>query len=368
MSFPLKFSLRSNMLVSLIFLLLLYGCKNGGAESKTGIITEKPADIPVPEGMVWVPGGTFTQGAVATDEMALNHEKPAHEVAVDGFFMDQTEVTNAEFKKFVQETGYVTVAERDIKWEEIKKQVPPGTPRPPDSVLQPGSLTFEVIAKKVTNLQDFTQWWNWNIGANWRHPDGPESTIEGKDEYPVVHIAYEDALAYCKWSGTRLPTEAEWEYASRAGKKDKIYAWGNSTAHLTDYANTWQGDFPNSNTAADGFVGAAPVKSYPENGYGLFDMAGNVWEWTSDWYNVNYYKKLAETKQITKNPSGADTYYNPANPSTPEKVIKGGSFLCHSSYCASYRSSARMATSLDSGLEHLGFRTVKSVEDFKKER
>lgn len=371
MSFSTLFSLKNNFIGSLLFLSFFYSCKSEtkkAAEKEIAVITEKPVEVEIPKGMVWIPGGVFVQGAVAKDEMALSHEKPAHKVAVDGFFMDITEVTNAEFREFTQATGYLTIAERDIDWEEIKKEVPLGTPKPPDSVLQPGSLIFKTKSKHITNLQDFTQWWNWKVGANWRHPKGPKSDIIGKDNYPVVHIAYEDALAYCKWAGTRLPTEAEWEYASRGGKKHKIYAWGNDAEHLEDHANTWQGEFPNENTTMDGFANIAPVKSYSKNGYGLFDMAGNVWEWTSDWYNTNYYENLKEKEETTKNPLGAEKHYNPANPLAPEKIIKGGSFLCHSSYCASYRSSARMATSLDSGLEHLGFRTVKSIKDIHKEK
>ncbi|MDX1544703.1 MAG: SUMF1/EgtB/PvdO family nonheme iron enzyme, partial [Christiangramia sp.] len=189
-------------------------------------------NIDVPEGMVWIPGGEFIQGAVEGDEMAVNHEKPAHKVAVDGFFMDETEVTNAEFKEFVEATGYKTVAERDIIWEDIKKQLPPGTPKPPDSVLQPGSLIFRKTESSVPNLYDYTQWWEWKVGANWKHPQGPGSSIEGKEDYPVVHIAYEDAVAYSEWAGRRLPTEAEWEYAARGGKDTK-FAWGDDASKLS---------------------------------------------------------------------------------------------------------------------------------------
>ncbi|HET7360483.1 MAG TPA: formylglycine-generating enzyme family protein, partial [Salinimicrobium sp.] len=346
-----------------IFTLLFVslGCKNEKETKKIDVIKEKPANVETPEGMVWIPGGIYMQGAVPTDKMAMNHEKPAHKVAVDGFFMAITEVTNAEFAEFVDETGYVTVAEREINWEDIKKQVPPGTPKPPDSLLQPGSMVFRTDLKNIENLRDFTQWWKWEVGANWKHPQGPGSTIEGKENFPVVHIAYEDAVAYANWAGVRLPTEAEWEYASRGGADGDIYFWGNEAKTLKKRANTWQGDFPNENNASDGFSTVAPVKSYPPNQFGLYDMAGNVWEWTSDWYNTKYYSTLANNKGIEKNPSGADQAYNPNNPRAAEKVIKGGSFLCHSSYCASYRNSARMATTPDSSLEHLGFRTVKGV-------
>ncbi len=327
------------------------------------LIREIPANIIAPEGMVWIPGGEFKQGASESNNMALGHEKPQHQVEVDGFFMDETEVTNAEFKKFVEETGYVTVAEREIDWEEMKKQVPPGTPKPHDSILQPGSLVFKKTSESVPNLYDFSQWWEWKIGANWKHPQGPESDLEGRDDFPVVHIAYEDAEAYSEWAGRRLPTEAEWEYAAKGGLTEARFSWGDDDSNLAEKANTWEGEFPTENTEADGYENKAPVKSYPPNDYGLYDIAGNVWEFTQDWYNTNYYEEIKGQK--LRNPKGAQRPYNPNNPQVPEKVIKGGSFLCNSSYCASYRPSARMATSLDSSQEHLGFRTVVTVSMLK---
>lgn len=328
----------------------------------TTVIKEVPKSIEEPEGMVWIPGDVFMQGAVNQDQLAMGHEKPAHKVAVDGFFIDATEVTNREFKKFVEETGYITVAEREIDWEEMKKQLPEGTPKPHDSILQPGSLTFKKAKSTVPNLYDFSQWWQWTIGANWRHPNGPLSNINGKDNYPVVHIAYEDALAYCEWANRRLPTEAEWELAARGNHKTSTYFWGDDTKNLNEKANTWEGEFPVTNTQLDGFEGRAPVKSFPPNDVGLYDMAGNVWEWTSDWYNTNYYKEISAQATIAKNPKGATSPYNERDPYAREKVMKGGSFLCNESYCASYRISSRMATSLDSSLEHLGFRTVATVD------
>tara|TARA_R110002049_G_scaffold47596_1_gene136820 strand:+ start:65688 stop:66809 length:1122 start_codon:yes stop_codon:yes gene_type:complete len=332
------------------------------------VVKSKPEDVKVPEGMVWIDGATFMQGAVDQDKMAMDHEKPAHNVAVDGFFMDVTEVTNSQFKKFVDETGYVTVAERAIDWEEMKKQLPEGTPKPHDSIMQPGSLTFKKAKSSVPNLYDFSQWWSWTIGANWRHPNGPKSSIKGKDDYPVVHIAYEDALAYCEWAGRRLPTEAEWELAARGEEENAIYFWGNDASGLEKKANTWEGEFPVTNTKTDGYEDRAPVKSYPPNNKGLYDMAGNVWEWTGDWYNTNFYNEMLSTNAVTKNPQGATAPFNERDPYAKEKIMKGGSFLCNASYCASYRISARMATSLDSSLEHLGFRTVASVEMAKKEK
>lgn len=328
----------------------------------TTVIKEIPDGIDPPEGMVWVSGGLIEQGAVPEDEMAMEHEKPAHKVAIDGFFMDITEVTNAEFKKFVDETAYTTVAEREIDWEEMKKQLPEGTPKPHDSIMQPGSLTFKKAKTTVANLYDFSQWWQWTIGANWKHPDGPKSSLVGKGNEPVVHIAYEDAIAYCEWAGRRLPTEAEWELAAQGGHSGSVYFWGDEASELSQKANTWEGEFPVTNTKADGFDKRASVKAYPPNDFGLYDMAGNVWEWTSDWYDTGYYTALAETNSVPKNPQGAASPYNARDPYAKEKVMKGGSFLCNASYCASYRISARMATSLDSSLEHLGFRTVASAD------
>nr|WP_299342851.1 formylglycine-generating enzyme family protein [Allomuricauda sp.] len=330
-------------------------------ESNIEVLVEKPKDVKTPEGMVWIPGGSFTMGAVNSDSLAMSHEKPNHTVWVDGFFMDSTEVTNAQFEKFVQATGYVTVAEREIDWVQMKVQLPPDTPKPPDSILQPGSLIFKTPQHDVQNLSDFTQWWQWKIRANWKQPLGPDSDLIGKADHPVVHIAYEDALAYCNWTGSRLPTEAEWEYAARGGTKDSRFPWGNDKTDLFRFTNTWTGTFPIKNNAKDGFSNKAPVASYPSNGYGLYDMVGNVWEWTQDWYNVSYYRKIAETKNYVINPKGAKDSHNPNNPYVKEKVIKGGSFLCNENYCASYRVSARMGNTLDSSQEHLGFRTVKSV-------
>ena len=325
------------------------------------LIIEQPEDVKTPKGMVWISGGEFIQGAVPQDNMAMAHEKPAHKVAVDGFFMDITEVTNDEFNKFVDETGYITQAERKIDWEEMKKQVPEGTPKPHDSIMQPGSLTFKKTQNPVSNLYDFSQWWRWTIGANWKQPNGPGSSIKGKGNHPVVHISYEDALSYCEWVGRRLPTEAEWEKAARGNKESNTYFWGEDSSVLSQMANTWEGEFPVMNTQTDGFENRAPVKTYPPNEFGLYDMAGNVWEWTSDWYNTNYYIEVSTNKELIYNPSGAERPYNQRDPYAKEKIMKGGSFLCNASYCASYRISSRMATSMDSSLEHLGLRAVATV-------
>ncbi len=321
------------------------------------IPTQKQIESNMPEGMVWIPGGTYLMGAVAQDKMAMSHEKPAHMVTVDGFYMDATEVTNAQFKKFVDATNYKTLAERAVDWEELKKQVPPGTTKPHDSILKPGSLVFKKTKSSVSNLSDFSQWWKWKIGANWKHPYGPESSITDKENHPVVHIAYEDALVYCEWAKRRLPTEAEWERAARGTKKSTFW-WGDDQSNVLENVNSWDGEFPVQNATKDGFEKTAPVKTYPPNEFGLFEISGNVWEWTSDWYNTRHYQSVAQLAQPEINPTGAAKAFNQNNPFAKEKVIKGGSFLCHTSYCASYRISARMGTTQDSSLEHLGFRTV----------
>ena len=309
------------------------------------------------EGMVWIPGGSFYQGALDNDTLALLHEKPRHLVHIDGFYMDISPVTNKEFKNFVKETGYITTAERDVNWGELAKQLPPGTDKPHDSLLKAGSLIFTKTKKPITDFGDFSQWWKWKIGANWKKPRG-DNDISGKDNYPVVHISYEDALAYCKWADKRLPTEAEWEYAARANRDDAIYYWGNDHDSLKYKANTWEGQFPFENSKIDGYENLAPIKSFPANDFGLYGMSGNVWEWTSDWYNVNYYKDLLEDKAACHNPKGATHAFNPNNIYAQEKVIKGGSFLCNINYCISYRISAKMSSTPDTSLEHLGFRTV----------
>lgn len=346
---------RLNPIILFISIIIFnQSCKN-----QTQIKTEEQiSQIP---GMVWIPGGIYDMGASDSDRMALSHEKPKHTVKVDGFYMDETEVTNAQFSRFIQATNYITTAERPVDWELIKQQLPPGTPKPHDSLLLPGSLLFKKTKESVPNLYDFSQWWRWTNGANWKQPEGKGSSIDGKDNHPVVHVSYEDAMAYCHWAGRRLPTEAEWEFAARGGKRDKIYFWGDLTDKLSSYVNSWEGEFPVDNTQADGFEKSAPVKTYPPNGYGLYEISGNVWEWTSDWYSSQYYQYCKENS-ITNNPKGPNEAFNPNNPYMDERVIRGGSFLCNASYCASYRVSSRMATDPNTSLEHLGFRTVMDLK------
>ncbi len=319
-----------------------------------------PAGPASTEGMVWIGGGSFGMGA-DHPQQAREDEFPKHPVQVDGFWMDQTEVTNRQFESFVKATGYVTTAERKPDWEELKKQLPAGTPRPPDSVLVASSLVFKTPGQRVS-LNDYSQWWVWEKGADWRHPEGPQSSIKGKQDHPVVHVSWEDAQAYCKWAGKRLPTEAEWEWAARGGQPNAIYPWGNELVESgSPKANTWQGRFPDQNTVRDGYYTSAPVKSFPPNGYRLYDMAGNVWEWCSDYYRPDYYQTLHQ-QGVVRNPKGPASSFDPQEPTVPKRVQRGGSFLCHDSYCSSYRSSARMKASPDTGLSHAGFRCVKDKQ------
>jgi sulfatase modifying factor 1 len=313
-----------------------------------------------PPGTVWIPEGTFLMGT--NDKESFPNERPAHLVQVQGFWMDEHDVTNAEFSKFVQATGYVTTAERKIDWEDLKKEVPPGTPKPDDSALAAGALVFTPTAGPVP-LNDLSAWWRWVHGANWRHPDGPESSIMGKEKHPVVQVSWHDAVAYAQWAGKRLPTEAEWEFAARGGLESKRYVWGDEfKPGGKNMANTWQGLFPVTNTAEDGFVGTSPVGSFPANGYGLYDMAGNVWQWCSDWYRVDTNIEAA-SKNVCRDPRGPTESYDPGDPYAPKRVVKGGSFLCNPSYCESYRPSARRGTPPDTGSSHTGFRCVISGDN-----
>lgn len=309
--------------------------------------------------MVWIPGGEFLMG---TDEAeSYSVERPAHKVWVDGFWMDTHEVTNAQFRAFVEAAGYVTVAERKIDWEEMAKTLPPGTPKPPDSDLQPGSLVFNRPPAAVP-LDNIANWWKWQVGANWRSPEGPGSDLVGKDQFPVVHVAYEDAVAYAKWAGKRLPTEAEWEFAARGGLEAQRFAWGAELKPDVKWlANIYQGDFPHRDSAEDGFAGLAPVGSFAASQYGLFDIIGNTWEWTSDWFSVNAHKEAAAAGAMVVNPQGPATFNDPREPGQPKRVSKGGSFLCSSTYCLNYRPSARQGSAVDSGMSNLGFRCVRDA-------
>jgi formylglycine-generating enzyme required for sulfatase activity len=313
--------------------------------------------------MVWIPGGEFSMGANDPPDMdevgmkATEDARPIHRVYVDGFFMDKTDVTNDQFAKFVKATGYVTVAERKPKAEDF-----PGAP--PENLVA-GSVVFSPPGHPV-QLNDHFQWWDYVPGANWRHPLGPGSDLKGRRNYPVVHIAYTDAEAYAKWAGKRLPTEAEWEFAARGGLAGKPFVWGDSFRPNGKWmANTHQGHFPNTDTGEDGYVGLAPVAQYPPNGYGLYDMGGNVWQWTSDWYRPDYYQQLAGAGEVARNPKGPDSSFDPSEPGQPKKTHRGGSFLCTNQYCSRYIVGTRGKGEISTGTNHLGFRCVMTMAQWR---
>lgn len=310
------------------------------------------------EGMVWIPGGEFSMGSNVADESLCSMKgvtqdaTPIHQVYVDGFWMDETEVTNEQFQVFVNATGYITLAE--------VKPLSSEFPNVPLEYLIAGSVVFTPTPSKV-NLNNFTQWWDFIGGANWKHPEGPGSSIKNKEKYPVVHITYEDAVAYAKWAGKRLATEAEWEFAARGGKTGELYAWGNSLNPGGKFqANIYQGEFPvdKGDTGEDGYVGIAPVKQYAPNGYGLYDMAGNVWEWVNDWYSAEYYTQLSREGKVARNPKGPK-FSEVANSAENKRVQRGGSFLCTDLYCSRYMVGTRGSGEIRTGANHLGFRCVK---------
>jgi formylglycine-generating enzyme len=298
--------------------------------------------------MQWVEGGTFSMGS----DRHYPEEAPVHEVTVDGFWIDRHPVTNDDFRRFVSETGYVTVAQR-----------------PPDPADYPGALPELLVAAssvfvspgRPVDLRNAYDWWTWVPGADWRHPQGPASTMRGKSDHPVVHVAWADVEAYAAWVGKELPTEAEWEFAARGGLDGAEFAWGDEfTPGGRHMANTWQGRFPNENLRLDGYEGTSPVGSFPANGYGLVDMIGNVWEWTTDWYQPH--GEVHHACCSVSNPLGgaADRSFDPASPEVriPRKVMKGGSHLCAPNYCRRYRPAARMPQAVDTSTSHLGFRCV----------
>lgn len=328
-------------------------------QASTHAFLERSPKVPqdAPQGMVWVPGGEFVMGN--SSSAVWPDEQPPHRVFVDGFWMDATEVTNAQFAAFVEATGYVTTAEKAPTAEEILANSPAGTPPPAAEVLVAGSLVFTPPDHSVP-LNDVRGWWTWTPGANWRQPEGPGSDLAERNEHPVVHVSWFDAAAYAKWAGKRLPTEAEWECAARGGLPSQPYVWGSEPPSETKpRANLWTGTFPHVNTAADGFARTAPVGSFSPNGYGLFDMAGNVWEWCSDWYDRGVYAQRSQS-DVTINPVGPTQSHDSMRPFMTQRSQRGGSFLCNDSYCSRYRPSARHGCTPDTGMSHVGFRCVKT--------
>jgi formylglycine-generating enzyme required for sulfatase activity len=323
-----------------------------------------------PFGMVWIPGGEFLMGS--DHKKAQANERPVHRVKVNGFWMDSTHVTNDQFAQFVKEMNYRTTAEQIPDWDTIKVQLPPGIPKPPAAAFVPGAMVF-IGTKDKVRLDDYSQWWAYVPGANWQHPAGPKSNIEGKDNHPVVQVSYEDAKAYAQWAGKRLPSEAEWEFAARGGLNQATYAWGNQLEQEGKLpANIWdvrKQAFPVVDTKvspkAGGAIGTSPVGTYPQNGYGLFDMTGNAWQWASDWYGFNFFEMQSKQygNRLIMNPQGPEQSFDPADagvpPNAPKRVIRGGSFLCNEDYCQSYRPSARRGSDPFSPMSHLGFRLVK---------
>ncbi|MGA2859602.1 MAG: formylglycine-generating enzyme family protein [Candidatus Sulfotelmatobacter sp.] len=318
---------------------------DAAAPAETG--RAKSGRLPdAPDGMVWIPGGRFWMG---TNHM--EDAQPVHQVEVKGFWMDRTDVTNEEFARFVQATGYVTIAERPLDPKEFPNLAP--------DELSPGSVVFTPPAGPVP-LDHPLAWWRSVRGTNWRHPNGPNGDLRGKEKYPVVQIAWSDALAYAKWACKRLPTEAEWEFAARGGRDRQTYPWGNELNPNGKWmANTFQGHFPYKNSAEDGYAGVAPVASFPPNDFGLYDMSGNVWQWVSDWYRPDYYAQLGH-EEIAINPQGPPDSFDPQEPGVAKRVQKGGSFLCTDQYCSRYMPGARGKGDPDTGTNHLGFRCVRA--------
>ena len=360
--------------IACVFLVAVGGCRRGGdapaAESVPApvrplasafaptVANPGPAPGPAPDGMVWIPGGEFSMGVADPRGLpeggheAMADARPIHRVYVDGFWMDQTEVTNEQFARFAAATRYITVAEQKPRAEDF-----PGAP--PDNLV-PGSVVFTPPGHAV-ELDDHYQWWRYLRGASWRRPHGPGTGVAGKGRYPVVHMAWEDAAAYAAWAGKRLPTEAEFEFAARGGLSGQVYVWGNELRPGGRWvANTFQGRFPLRDEGTDGHRGIAAVAQYPPNAFGLYDIAGNVWEWCVDWYRPDYYGQLAAAGAVARNPRGPDTPFDPAEPGEKKRIQRGGSFLCTDEYCTRYMVGTRGKGEASSGTDHGGFRCVRS--------
>jgi formylglycine-generating enzyme required for sulfatase activity len=311
--------------------------------------TSPPGQAPL--GMVWIPGGEFWMGC---DGCGMADALPLHLVSVHGFWMDATPITNAQFDAFVRATKYVTVAER--------KPDPKEFPGVPEGKLLPGSIVFTPPTRPVS-LEDYSQWWSYVPGANWQHPDGPASSLKGLENHPVVHIAFDDADAFARWAGKRLPTEAEFEFAARGGLDRNRYAWGDELKPAGKVpANIWEGHFPDANNQADGYFKTSPVMAFPPNGYGLHDVGGNVWQWCADWYRPDYYRTFADPSVPAQDPRGPETSLDPDEPGAQKRVTRGGSFLCSGEYCSRYLVGSRGKAEVNSGSSNLGFRLVKSAE------
>jgi formylglycine-generating enzyme len=311
----------------------------------------QPNAEPPARDMTWIPGGLFLMGS----EDFYPEERPVHEVTVDGFWMDEHQVTVAEFRRFVKATGYVTLAERPLD--------PADYPDADPDLLVPGALVFHPTRGPV-NLDDYRNWWSYVPGANWLQPEGPGSDTNGRDRHPVTHVAWEDVEAYATWAGKTLPTEAEWEFAARGGLEGQVFTWGNEFKPKGRMmANTWQGEFPWQNLLEDRYERTSPVKSFPPNGYGLYDMAGNVWEWTTDFYAPRHSADMSHAccgPPINPRVTSPELSYNVGQPGEqfPRRVVKGGSHLCAPNYCLRYRPAARQAQSIDTSMGHLGFRCI----------
>ena len=332
-----------------------------GGDFQATVETGQEPPGKAPDGMVWIPGGEFSMGAPDASSGVCSADtvqdaRPVLRVRVKGFWMDRTEVTNASFAKFVEATGYRTIAEIAPTREEF--------PDAPPEALVAGAVVFRPPGGTVS-LGNHLQWWTYVKGANWRQPEGPGSSIKGRENHPVVHIAWPDAVAYAKWAGKRLPTEAEWEFAARGGLSGKTYAWGDDfQPGGKTMANTWQGRFPVKDEAVDGFAGTSPVGSFPANGYGLHDMAGNVWEWVADWYRADAYPLMAKAAggKPVIDPQGPASSWDPAEPGIPKRAQRGGSFLCTDQYCTRYMIGTRGKGDTHTPTNHAGFRCVKSAD------
>lgn len=355
---PVPSSRRLPKLMGVLVIGLMVGAAAAFLATRQGDLLEGNAPGPAPKGMVWIPGGTYTMGSELKDSR-FKDAKPLHEVSVTGFWMDACEVTNDQYAEFVAATGYKTVAERKPEKAEIMSKARPGAREPTEAELVPGSVVFTPPPVPVPLNQGEDLWWAWVPGAYWKQPEGPGSNLNGRGQHPVVQIAWDDAVAYCEWAGKRLPTEAEWERAARGGHHQQDFVWGSDEPGIGGawQCNIFQGHFPDFNSKADGHERTAPVGHFPANTYGLHDMAGNVWEWCSDWYAPEYYKNSPRL-----NPKGPTSSADPERDFNEMRVQRGGSFLCSFGFCARYMPGGRGRGDPLTGMSHVGFRCVKDAK------